>query len=178
MKKENSLSFSTKEVPMRIMDDGEKRQYFIFNRKDLSFPFELIITEMPPNYMEPFHKHEVINETTVVLCGEAVGVTQENNMITEYPIKSLSFYIPKINDIDKIIVNKDGTFIFVLKNKKTGKTINKKLIYGGGFDKSHIFHTIRNKTDQWVIMATIKSVNLEALKKYPKIFKEDKISLE
>ena len=77
MENGEGLSITSQEAPTRVVEAGEKRQYYLFREKDPDYPLELIITEVPPGHTQPFHAHETIDEITVVLHGEVVGITKD-----------------------------------------------------------------------------------------------------
>ena len=180
MENGEGLSITSQEAPTRVVEAGEKRQYYLFREKDPDYPLELIITEVPPGHTQPFHAHETIDEITVVLHGEVVGITKDtkDSPQQEHPIQALSLYDPKVHDFHRITAAKDGTVLLVLEDRNTGEIFGVELPYDEGFNAGKAFHTVENRTDQWIIMATVKKTTPETFAKNPKIFQEDKINLE
>jgi hypothetical protein len=176
---ENYLTIKTEDAPIRVVGDNEKRQYYLFREKDSKYPIEVIITEVPPKSIQPFHRHETIDELTVVLSGEAVGIIKdENGENKDIQIQQLSFYDPKVNELNAIMAAEDGILLLVLKDKMTGEISGGELPLDEWFDAGKTWHTISNKTDSVCMTATIKKTTSQILKDNPKIFIDDKINFK
>lgn len=130
------LTITTEEAPTRVVEADEQRHYYLFREKDPNFPLELIITEVPPGHTQPFHSHETIDEITVVLHGEAMGLTKEtkDSPQQEHPIKAASLYDPEKHNFHAITAAKDGTVLLVLEDKENGEIFGGELPYDEGFD--------------------------------------------
>jgi len=180
IEKDKGLSITSENAPTRVTEDGEKRHYYLFRERDPNYPLELIITEIPPGHTQPFHAHKTIDEITVVLYGEIVGITKKTKESPEqeHLIQTLSLYDPEIYDFHTITAAKDGTILLVLEDKNTGNIVGGELPYSEGFNAGRTFHTVKNRTDQWAVMATVKITTPETLAKNPRIFQEDKINLK
>jgi hypothetical protein len=172
------LSYATKKTD-RLSQ--EIRQYLIFHEDDPNFPLEVILTEVPPYHDQPFHRHQTINEITIVLQGEAVGVTkEENGQEVEHPIKIMSLYdkLQETHYFKGIKAALDGTLLFVLEDKKTGEISGGELPYQEGFDAKEKYHTIKNPSADTSIIATVKYVDKKTMEQNPEIFKQDKIMFD
>ncbi len=90
----------------------------------------------------------------------------------------MSIYDPDVHNFHRITAAKDGTVLLVLEDKNTGDIIGGELSYDEGFNAGKAYHTVENRTDKWVTMATVKITTPETFAKNPKIFQEDKINLE
>jgi hypothetical protein len=174
-RKESNIGLSYL-LPKKSSATGEVRQYAIFHEDDPNFPVEVIITEVPPNYIQPFHKHETINEITIVLKGQAIGITKDNNEEKEHPIQAMSLYkeFEKTHNFKGIKASIDGTLLFVLEDKKTKEISGGELPYTEGFDAKDKYHTIKNPTDQIIVIATVKFADKNIVKNNRDIFKQDK----
>src|SRR4030042_6646888 len=178
MELKEQILIDSNEIPTRIVETGEKRQYYLFHERDPNYPLERIITEIPPGYSPPWHAHQTINEITVVLFGEIVGMTkkEKNTFPQEQHIKAIPFFDPERHNFHAITAAKDGTILLVLEDKETGEIIGGELPYDEGFNAGKAFHTAENRTDQWVTTATVKITTPEIFAQNPRIFLEDKIS--
>lgn len=178
--KAETISIATKEAPSRIDEVGEKRQYYLFRERDPNYPLEVIITEVPAGHKQPWHLHKTIDEVTVALFGEVVGLTKNSPdaQPEEQPIGTFSFFDPEKHNFHGITAAKDGTILIVLEDKETGEIIGGQLPYEEGFNTGKAFHTIENRTNQWATLATVKITTPEVLAKNSRIFEEDKINLE
>lgn len=179
MSKGEYLSIQTKDASEKMSLSGEKRIYYPFDQIDFSHPYRLIVTEMPPHSIQPYHAHKFVTETTIVLKGEAKAFEiEKDNQIREININSLSIFDPEIYNFETIVSAEDGTLLFVLFNKITKNYCGGELPYSEGYTADLLkYHTIENDSNSITILATVKSTTSDMLSKHPEIFNNDKILL-
>ncbi len=177
MDNQEALSIQSKDAPQRTLEAGERRVYYLFREFDPNYPLELIINEVPPGHTLPFHAHETIDETTVVLFGEVIGLTKDSKggQLQEHHVKAVSLYDPDKHNFHRITATKEGDVFMVLEDKETGEILEKPLPYKEGFNAGRALHSVENRTSNWVTMATVKKTTPEIFQKNPRIFQEDKI---
>jgi uncharacterized cupin superfamily protein len=172
------FTIKTEDAPARVVENDEKRTYYLFREKDPNYPLELIVTEVPPGHTQPYHAHSTIDEITVVLSGEITGLIKDpqTGKVTEHTVKAISFYDPDKQHFHGITATTDGQTKIILEDAETGEITEHDLPYEEGFDAGKAIHTMDNRTDGWCVTATVKKTTPETFSKNPKIFQEDKIN--
>ena len=156
---------------------NERRAYYPFHETYPHLPFEVYIAELPPNHTQPWHSHNIVEETIIPISGQVnIFVKGQDDKIEGTQLPRSNLFDVSSESIIGISIADDGIITLIIKDNKTGDKTSFEIRDEQGFPAGSTIHTLQNHSDQLAVVVVVKKTTEEELALNPRIFREDRQS--